>query len=124
MASLIKQALKLIIGDDPRKAFRRPLKPLTDRQLIKLESEIGRTLFGEVPIGHTREFFCLDAETWVWYEQWHEAGQEKSHTIRYEVHPKGVLKVQDGGANYSFLTGQELKNLSIATQAYKERVAR
>ena len=44
MANLIKQAMRLIIGDDPRKMLKRPLKPLTDRQLIKLESEIGRTL--------------------------------------------------------------------------------
>ena len=32
--------------------------------------------------------------------------------------------MQDGGANYSFLSGQELENLSLATQTYKERVAR
>jgi hypothetical protein len=125
MASLVKQAMKLIIGDDPRKMLKRPLKPLTDRQLIKLESEIGRTLFGEIPAGHTREFFCLDAETWVWYEQWQDKyGKDVNHTIRYEVHPNGVLKVQDSGANYSFLSGQELENLALATQAYKERVMR
>ena len=127
MPSLIKQAMNLIVGDDPRKklTLKRPLKPLTDRQLIKLESEIGRTLFGDVPVGHTREFFCLDADTWVWYEQWlDEAGKPKNHTIRYEVHPNGILKVQDGGANYSFLEGQELENLAIATQTYKERVMR
>lgn len=125
MASLIKQAMKLMVGEDPRKRFKRPLKPLTDRQLIKLESEIGRTLFGEIPKDHTREFFCLDAETWVWYEQWvDENGKEKNHTIRYEVHPNGVLKVQDAGANYSFLSGQELENLAIATHTYRERVAR
>lgn len=125
MASLITQAMKLIVGDDPRKLIKRPLKPLTDRQLIKLESEIGRTLFGEIPKGHTREFFCLDAETWVWYEEWtSETGQPKNHTIRYEVHPNGILKVLDGGANYSFISGQELENLSVATQTYKERVLR
>ncbi len=125
MASLITQAMKLIVGDDPRKLIKRPLKPLTDRQLIKLESEIGRTLFGEIPGGHTREFFCLDAETWVWYEEWRdETGQPKNHTIRYEVHPNGILKVLDGGASYSFISGQELENLSVATQTYKERVLR
>jgi hypothetical protein len=125
MANLVKQAMKLIVGDDPRKVLKRPLKPLTDRQLIKLESEIGRTLFGEIPAGHTREFFCLDAETWVWYEQWVDKnGKPKDHTIRYEVHPNGILKVQDSGTNYSFLSGQELENLSVATQTYRERVAR
>ncbi len=125
MVSLITQALKLIVGDDPRKTLKRPLKPLTDRQLIKLESDIGRTLFGPIPSGHIREFFCLDAETWVWYEEWRDKNnQSQNHTIRYEVHPNGILKVLGGGANYSFLNGQELENLSIATQAYKERVVR
>lgn len=125
MTSLITQAMKLIIGDDPRKLIKRPLKRLTDRQLIKLESEIGRTLFGEIPAGRKREFFCLDAETWVWYEQWQDAqGKPKEHTIRYEVHPHGIMKVEDSGQNYSFLEGDELQNLALATQAYEERVMR
>lgn len=125
MASLIKQAMKLVVGDDPRKLLKRPLKPLTDRQLIKLESEIGRTLFGEVPKGHSREFFCLDAETWVWYEQWlDKSGKPKSHTIRYEVHNQGIIKIQDNGMNRSSLEGQELENLALATQTYQERVLR
>ena len=127
MSDLIKHAMNLLVGSDPRKkvSTQRPLKPLTDKDLIKLESEIGRTLFGPIPTGHSREFFCLDEDTWVWYEQWKdEMGRTKSHTIRYEVHPNGILKVQDGGTNYSFLEGTELKNLSLATKAYKERVAR
>lgn len=126
MSDLIKHAMDLLVGSDPRKkAVQRPLKPLTDKDLIKLESEIGRTLFGPIPTGHSREFFCLDEDTWVWYEQWKdEMGRSKSHTIRYEVHPNGILKVQDGGLNYSFLEGDELKNLALATKAYTERIAR
>lgn len=125
MSDLIKQAMSLLVGDSPRRTSKRPLKKLTDHQLIKLESEIGRTLFGEIPAGHSREFFCLDPETWIWYEQWKdENGKQQSHTIRYEVHPNGILKVQDGGRNYSFLEGQELKNLALATRMYQERVMR
>ncbi len=125
MADLIKQAMSLLVGNDPRRALKRPLKKLTDHQLIKLESEIGRTLFGEVPAGHSREFFCLDPETWVWYEQWKdENGKSQNHTIRYEVHQNGILKVEDGGRNYSFLEGEELKNLALATRMYQERVMR
>lgn len=125
MADLIKQAMSLLVGNDPRKVVKRPLKQLTEHQLIKLESEIGRTLFGEIPKGHSREFFCLDADTWVWYEQWvDEMGKPKNHTIRYEVHPNGVLKVENGGRNYNFLKGQELENLLLAARMYEERVAR
>jgi hypothetical protein len=126
MADLLKQAKDLLIGNDPRKLIKRPLKKFTNRDLIKLESEIGRHLFGPIPKGHSREFFCLDAETWVWYEEWidEKTGASKNHTIRYEVHPNGILKVQNGGAHYHFIEGEELQNLALATRAYKERVMR
>ena len=118
--------MNLLVGTDPRKAIKRPLKKMTNHDLIRLESEIGRTLFGPIPEDHHREFFCLDADTWVWHEEWkeQETGKLKSNTIRYEVHQNGVVKVQDGGANYSFIDGDELKNLSLATKLYKERVLR
>lgn len=126
MSDLIKQAMALLVGEAPKKMpVKRPLKQLTDRELIRLESEIGRTLFGPIPKGHGREFFCLDEDTWVWYEQWvNDKGQQKSRTIRYEVHPNGILKVQDNGANYSFIHGEELHNLALATKMYVERVER
>ena len=131
MPTLLQQAMTLLVGDQPKrtsspkKTTTRPLKKLTDRQLIKLESEIGRTLFGEIPAGHTREFFRLDSDTWIWHEEWKtDSGKEKSQTVRYEVHPNGILKVEDGGKNYNFLKGQELMNLALATRMYRERVMR
>ena len=48
----------------------RPLKQLTERDLIRLESEIGAQLFGPLPKGRRREFFCLDASTWIWHEEY------------------------------------------------------
>jgi hypothetical protein len=126
MTDIIKQAMNLLVGADPRKRTKRPLKKLTNQELIKLESEVGRTLFGPIPEGYSREFFCLDADTWVWFEQWQdpETGKPKNHTIRYEVHQRGIVKVQDGGKNYAFIEGEELNNLAIAAKAYKERVLR
>lgn len=128
MPTILQQAMSLLVGDQPNRPVKktaRPLKELTDRQLIKLESEIGKTLFGEIPKGRTRDFFCLDNDTWVWHEQWRdENGKEKSQTVRYEVHPDGILKVEDGGKNYNFLKGQELMNLGVATRMYHERVMR
>jgi hypothetical protein len=126
MPDLIKQAMNLLIGTDPRTVIKRPLKKMTNHDLIRLESEIGRTLFGSIPEGHHREFFCLDEDTWVWHEEWknQKTGKLNSRTIRYEIHANGVVKVQDGGANYSFIDGDELKNLSLATRLYKERVLR
>ena len=47
----------------------------------------------------------------------------KTHTIKYEVTDRGILKTQPG-PRYSYLEGDELRNFSIATQMYYEQVAR
>lgn len=131
MANVLKKALSLIIGDQktainltmPKQ--KRPLKKLTERELLQLESEIGAKLFGDVPAGHRREFFCLDAKTWIWHEEWIDSQTKKleRRTVRYEVHDKGILKVQEG-ARYSYIEGAELDNLVAATTMYYEQVAR
>jgi hypothetical protein len=132
MTGILKKALSLIIGDAssvpnlsmPKKS-ERPLKKLTERELLQLESEIGGKLFGDVPVGRRREFFCLDEKTWIWYEEYIDPKTKKLErmTIRYEVHEKGILKVQEG-ARYSFIEGEELANLVAATKMYYEQVAR
>jgi hypothetical protein len=128
--SVFKKAMALIIGDaskapDLRMPKNRPLKKLTERELLQLESEIGSKLFGDVPAGHRREFFCLDAKTWIWYEEGIDPKTKKrvQTTTRYEVHEKGILKVLEG-ARYSYLEGAELENLALATRLYYEQVAR
>ena len=129
--SVFKKAMALIIGDtnevasDLRMPKKRPLKTLTERELLQLESEIGAQLFGEVPKGHRREFFCLDADTWIWYEEWIDPLTKKREqtTTRYEVSDRGILKVLEG-PRYSYLEGAELENLAMATKLYYERVAR
>lgn len=120
--SFTRSALRFITGsDDPMRAFR---TPPTRRQLIQRESEIGGQLFGAVPEGHHRQFFNLDATTWIWYEEWIDDKGEKQHmTTRYEVHSNGVLKVQDN-APYYYIEGQELINLTMAIRTYYERVSR
>lgn len=99
-------------------------KALTERELIEIESEIGRHLFGPVPAGHKREFFCLDNHTWVWYEEWTDENKKKqSRTTRYEIHPNGILKVRDGG-HYQYLEDEELQNFGTAVRMYYEQVMR
>jgi len=129
MPTIFKKALGLLTGGDTTTTFKmpknRPLKKLTERELIQLESEIGSKLFGEIPKGHRREFFCLDEKTWIWYEEWIDPKTNKraNTTVRYEVHANGILKVQEG-ARYSFLEGPELDNLVAAVGMYYEQVAR
>lgn len=99
-------------------------KKLTERDLIRMESKIGAQLFGVVPKGHRREFFCLDEHTWIWYEEWlDQNGKRQSVTTRYEVHQNSILKVQDGHP-YQVVEGEELRNLALATRQYREQVLR
>jgi hypothetical protein len=52
------------------------------RKLIRREAKIGGTIFGPVPAGHRREFFCLDEHSWVWHEEWiDKAGIKLCHFI-------------------------------------------
>ena len=136
MSSILTKALELLVGEQQPKLSSgasislkmpknfRPLKKLTERELIQLESEIGGTLFGPIPAGHARQFFNLDKTTWIWYEEFSDkSGKKHSVTTRYEVQEKGILKAQDG-AKYSYLEGQELENFAVAVQAYYEQVMR
>jgi hypothetical protein len=116
------QSLKtLITGQNQAPGYKR----LTARDLIRMESAIGSKLFGPIPKGHRREFFCLDEHAWVWYEEWKDPTTKKKHSVttRYEIHNNGILKVQDGQP-YQVVKGEELRNLVTAIQLYYEQVAR
>ena len=128
--SVFKKALTLLVGDTNDISYLKmpktssTSKKVTERELIQLESNIGKELFGAVPAGHRREFFCLDEKTCVWYEEYKdENGKVASHTTRYEIQDDKVLKAQDG-AKYSYLEGAELNNLLTAISLYYERVMR
>ncbi|HWT56119.1 MAG TPA: hypothetical protein VN031_03765 [Candidatus Microsaccharimonas sp.] len=93
-----------------------------DKALIHHEAKIGGQLFGSVPAGTRREFFCLDEHTWVWHEEWTDrAGKRQMMTTRYDVRPDGVLKSQ-GGNSYRKLQGEEARNFRMAVQNYCRQV--
>ena len=95
----------------------------TYRNLIRHEAKIGGTVFGPVPKGHRREFFCLDEHTWVWHEEWRDAnGQPIVQNTRYDVRPDGVLKTQNG--HYQRLNDSEARRLRKAVHMYIDRVNR
>lgn len=136
MGSLFQKALGLVTGHvvtAPAKSEpvvlqmpkNRPFKRRTERELLQMESYIGSQLFGDVPAGHRREFFCLDENTWIWHEEGTDTqtGEKKLSTTKYEVSEKGILKVQEG-ARYSYVQGAELRNFLMATRLYYEQVAR
>lgn len=91
--------------------------------LIRHEARIGGEVFGAIPAGHRREFFCLDEHTWVWHEEWRDAdGQQRIRTTRYDMRPDGVLKAQNG--HYQRVTAGEASRLGKAIDIYIERVNR
>jgi hypothetical protein len=92
------------------------------RNLMRREAKIGGTLFGPIPAGHRREFFCLDEHTWVWYEEWvDQAGKQHVINTRYDIRPSGIIKKQQGHAN-QYVEFDEARNLYRAVMLYVQRV--
>lgn len=93
-----------------------------ERTLLRREAVIGGKLFGPLPKGHDRQFFCLDEHTWIWHETWKDAkGQQHGITTKYEIRPSGVIKSQDGQP-YQRLSLDEARNLYRAVELYQKRV--
>ena len=94
-----------------------------EQSLIRMEAKIGSEIFGSVPAGHRRDFFCLDKHTWIWHEEWQDAkGKGHAVTTRYNVRPGGILKSQNNQP-YQPLTFTEARNLYQSTELYKNRVS-
>ena len=92
------------------------------RALLHYEARLGGELFGPVPKGIRREFFCLDEHTWVWHEEWKDAqGKHHALTTRYDVRPNGVVKSQ-GTSSYQSLSYSEALNLRNAILLYEQRI--
>lgn len=91
--------------------------------LIHHEAREGGKLFGPIPEGHRREFFCLDERTWVWHEEWQdESGEWQAMTTRYDVRPGGILKTQ-GSNPPQRMSEQELTNFYRAITLYSRQVS-
>ncbi|CAN5382561.1 hypothetical protein BH10PAT3_BH10PAT3_2550 [soil metagenome] len=92
------------------------------RSLIRREAKIGGEIFGALPKGGRREFFCLDEHTWIWHEEWiDESGQRQIKTTRYDIRPTGILKAQDG-QTYQNVTIEEAERLFQASKVYEQRI--
>ncbi len=92
------------------------------RELIRQEASIGGQIFGPIPKGGRREFFCLDERTWVWHEEWvDEAGRRHAVTTRYDVRPNGIFKAQDGHP-YQILSLDEVIRFRKAVLMYNDMV--
>lgn len=114
---MLSRILKTIVGSNQRE---RQEKLYTD--LIRHEAKIGGTLFGPVPKGGKREFFCLDEKTWVWHEEWVDQNkQHQTKTTRYNVRPKSILKAVNGGS-YQLVGDDEARHLRDAARLYRQKI--
>ncbi|HPG37289.1 MAG TPA: hypothetical protein PK865_00680 [Candidatus Saccharibacteria bacterium] len=92
------------------------------RKTMRENAVMGGKLFGPIPKGHRREFFCLDRSSWVWHEEWLDsAGKNHVVTTRYDVRPQGILKSQ-GKHSYQLVQGDELRNFYQAVTMYCDKL--
>lgn len=92
------------------------------RALLRREAKIGGEIFGPIPAGGKREFFCLDEHTWIWHEEWlNKSGVRQIKTTRYDIRPTGILKAQDG-QSYQHVSVQEAERLLQAAKLYEQRI--
>lgn len=89
-----------------------------NRSLLHYLAWRGGKVFGEIPKGIRREFFCLDPNTWVWHEEWtDQQGKHHAVTTRYDIRQNVILKSQ-GTNSYQPLSAQEEKNFLVAAKQY------
>lgn len=127
----LREALSVImgypVGQPTNNQVTTKISPRTrqklEKQLIQTESQIGGAIFGQVPAGVKRDFFCIDERTWVWSDSWTEQdGTIGGFQIKYELQDgEKVLKFVDGQAR-GYIKGQELDNLLTAINTYHDRV--
>ena len=111
---------KLLIGTKAQR--QRDREAELYRSLLRREAKIGGEIFGPIPAGGKREFFCLDEHTWVWHEEWlDKAGLQRIKTTRYDIRPNGIVKAQDG-QSYQFVSADEAARLLEAAKLYEQRI--
>ena len=94
------------------------------KRRIRKEAELGGQLFGRPAKGCSREFFCLDAKTWVWHEVWIDATSRsrRQATLRYDIREPLTYKKQDDDLHWRPVSPAEKANLERAIALYRSRV--
>jgi hypothetical protein len=112
--------LDFVLGTNPQQAVEQQRTEVY-KALMHYTAHIGGEVFGPIPKGSRREFFCLDEQTWVWHEEWTDKAGHHVMTTRYDVRPNGVFKSQ-GHNSYVALSPEEARNLRNAVITYYQRV--
>jgi hypothetical protein len=92
--------------------------------LIRKEAVIGGQLFGKLPAGHRREFYNLDKQNWVWYEERiNSKGIKQVRNTTYTISFDGIIKSHDG-LSCSRISYSEARNLLEAIKLYYKKVSK
>lgn len=92
------------------------------QELLRKERNVTKDIFGALPQGTKRDFFCVDEHTWIWYEEWTDENGERKHmTSRYDVQTTGITKSMNGGP-YKRISAQEARTFREATASYVSKV--
>ncbi len=114
---MIKKLRKLILPQNDQVQ-----SAIIYRNILRDAAKMGGEVFGPIPAGRRREFFCLDEHTWVWHEEWNdERGAHQVRTTRYDVRPHGIFKAQDGQP-YRPVSIEEANRLCNAAREYQRRI--
>jgi hypothetical protein len=90
--------------------------------ILRQAGIMGGRLFGPIPSGHRREFFCLDETTWVWYEAWYDIDKKmQTRTVHYRIRPETVIKSVNG-AQYQSVSLNEAERLLYAAERYEQNL--
>lgn len=126
-------ALKKMVGDNSRPVSRQ-LLPLDMNKLIKEESKVGATIFGERSSDEHIHFFlgADEGEGVYFHQQKINKTTNKPHSVthHYEIAQESgdILKTttwsDNPSINYDFIEGEELNNFILATEMYHDRVLR
>lgn len=88
-------------------------------QFIRLESQVGGRVFGAIPAGRQRLFYCRDEHTWVWEEQ----TDDEIVTTKYDVRDDGIYKSHNDG-KYNRVGEHEVIRLYEAALRYRDVIKR
>lgn len=82
------------------------------RTILSSEARLGGKIF-ENADSATRQFYCLDATTWVL--------RQESSIVFYKVNPTNIYKSADG-VNYRLVGREEAARLSRAAKIYQKLI--
>lgn len=119
--SVVVRFIKSFFPARSRSNSVRPDRVERYRAMLREEARIGGSLFGPLPFGVHREFFCLDEYTWIWHEEWHDDAGRHIVTTRYDVRPDGIVKSQ-GSRVAEPLSPEETRNFYYTVMAYCDRI--